>query len=101
RPRETGSDVEPAPTRPVDGLAAAAFAAARRAGAFALSAGAAFAPLALGAATPGGALVRATMLRGLPVPRTRLDDLRSRVAGFGARFDGRLRIAAVDRRSGR
>src|SRR5437588_10114655 len=46
RPREAGSAVEPAPSsRPIDGLAAAALAAARRAGAFALSAGAAFAPL--------------------------------------------------------
>jgi NTE family protein len=33
-------------------------------------------------------------------PRT-LDDLRDHVEGYGARFDGRLRVSAVDRASGR
>jgi NTE family protein len=41
------------------------------------------------------------MLRGLPTPPGRLDDLREHVGAFGGRFDGRLRVAAVDRRSGR
>jgi NTE family protein len=85
----------------VDGLATAALAAARRAGAWAMAAGASFAPLALGLATPGGALVRAAMLRRLPQPHRTLEDLRTRIERSGARFDGRLRVAAVDRRTGR
>jgi NTE family protein len=101
RPQRPGTDVERTPDRPVDGLAAAAVTAARRAGALALNASAAFVPLALGVATPGGAVVRATMLRRLPVPRSRLDKLHAHVSGLGARFDGRLRVTAVDRRSGR
>ncbi len=94
------ADEAPA-VRPVDGLAAAAITAARRAGALALNAGAAFAPLALGAAAPGGAVVRALMLRRLPRPRSTLDALHDHLARTGGRFDGRLRVTAVDRLSGR
>ncbi len=101
RPTRTGADLDTPAARPVDGLAAAALVAARRAGAFALSAGAAFAPLALGVAAPGGAMVRALMLRRLPRPASTLEALHQHVASSGARFDGRLRIAAVDRRTGR
>ena len=82
-------------------LAGAAAGAARRAGGAALAAGATFAPLALGAAAPGGALVRATLLRTLPSPRDTLVRLREQVAASGARFDGRLRVTAVDRATGR
>src|SRR5262249_44681139 len=54
RPSAVGAEVgAPPPPRPVDGLAAAGLAAARRAGAYALAAGATFAPLALGLAAPG------------------------------------------------
>jgi NTE family protein len=67
----------------------------------ALAAGANFAPLALGLAAPGGAIARAFMLRRLPRPQQRLDGLLHHVDRFGARFDGRLRIAAVDRATGR
>jgi NTE family protein len=66
-----------------------------------MAAGSALAPLAIGAAAPGGALMRAALLRRLPRPRADLDDLRHQVAKGGAQFDGRLRIAAVDRRNGR
>jgi NTE family protein len=45
--------------------------------------------------------MRALMLRRLPRPKQTLDGLLSHVDRFGARFDGRLRIAAVDRVSGR
>jgi NTE family protein len=45
--------------------------------------------------------MRAAMLRRLPRPRPRLDDLAYGVASSRARFDGRLRIVAVDRLSGR
>src|SRR5206468_8078274 len=70
RPSSVGTEAEaPASPRPADGLAAAGLAAARRAGAFALAAGATFAPLALGLAAPGGAVARALLLRRLPRPR--------------------------------
>jgi NTE family protein len=91
----------PVTPKPAEGLAAAALVAARRAGSFALAAGAAFAPLALGLAAPGGAVVRALMLRRLPRPQQTLDGLLGHVDRFGARFDGRLRVAAVDRGTGR
>jgi NTE family protein len=101
RPSRPGPPGERPDERPVDGLAAAAIAAARWAGAYALSAGAAFAPLALGIATPGGAVIRAALLGRLPTPHARLDELRDHVEHSGARFDGRLRVTAVDKRSGR
>src|SRR5690242_13602464 len=51
RPSKTGTAVDHvAPPKPADGLAVAGLAAARRAGAVALNASAAFAPLALGVA---------------------------------------------------
>jgi NTE family protein len=87
--------------RPVDGLAATGLAAARRMGAWALAAGATFAPLAMGLAAPGGAVARALLLGRLPRPGHTLDDLHQNVERLGASFDGRLRIAAVDKRSGR
>jgi NTE family protein len=87
--------------RPVEGLAAAGLAAARRMGAVALAAGATFAPLALGLAAPGGAVARSLLLRRLPRPTDTLSDLRRSIDRLGPRFDGRLRIAAVDKRSGR
>ena len=66
---------------------------------FAATAPVAGAALALGA--PAAALARAALLsraagRGRP-----LADLRRRVAGWDVRFDGRLRVCAVDRRNGR
>jgi NTE family protein len=102
RPSSVGTEIEapPAP-RPVDGLAAAGLAAARRAGAFALAAGAAFAPLALGLAAPGGAVARALLLRRLPRPKDRLSDLHRNIERLEPRFDGRLRVTAVDRGNGR
>jgi NTE family protein len=102
RPPEVGAELEPAARpQPVSSLAAVAAEAARRAGAWATAAGSALAPLAIGAAAPGGALMRAALLRRLPRPRANLSDLRRQVASSGALFDGRLRVAAVDRRNGR
>src|SRR5205807_7957275 len=46
-------------------------------------------------------LLRGAMLRRLPRPRQTLDDLSEYLTRLGARFDGRLRIAAVERQSGR
>jgi NTE family protein len=101
RPAETETSLQAAPPAPVDGLAGAAIAAARRAGSYAIAASATFAPLALGLAAPGGALVRAALLRRLPPPRDTLAHLRSEVDRSGVRFDGRLRVVAVQRDSGR
>ena len=69
------------------------------AAAWAGTAPAASAALALGA--PGGALVRAAALARMPAGHRSLGDLRARVERCGPRFDGRLRVCAVDRRSGR
>jgi NTE family protein len=91
----------PAPAAPANRLAEAGAVAARRAGSWAIAAAGAFAPLALGVAAPGGALVRGALLRRLPRPRRTLDRLHEHIAGLGARFDGRLRIIAVDRGTGR
>jgi NTE family protein len=96
-----GTEVELASARPADGLAASALVAVRRAGTLALAAGASFAPLALGVATPGGALVRSLMLRRLPRPQQTLEPLRTQIERTGVRFDGRLRVTAVDLRTGR
>ena len=62
------------------------------------------APVASAAAAVGaapGALARSVALARMPRGRRTLDDLRARVDSWGARFDGRLRVCAVDRRSGR
>ena len=74
---------------------------AARTGEWAMAIASTFAPLALGMAAPGGALMRGTLLRRLPRPPDTLDSLRNHIDSFGARFDGRLRVATVDRASGR
>jgi NTE family protein len=94
----SGTAIEPVPDERVAGTALQA---ARRAGQWTLAAWATLAPLALAATGPGGAFLRAGVLTRLPRPHRRLDDLREHVEGYGARFDGRLRIAAVDRLRGR
>jgi NTE family protein len=101
RPSAVGTDIEIGGAGPARGLAVAAVAAARRAGQTALAASATFAPLALGLAAPGGALMRALLLRGLPRPPHHLNQLRAQIERLGPRFDGRLRVTAVDRRTGR
>ena len=53
------------------------------------------------AATPVGALARAAVLSRAASHGRPLDHLHARVTRWGARFDGRLRVCAVDRRSGR
>jgi len=66
-----------------------------------LAAATPLAPLALATATPAGAVARAAALRATPSVRRSMPGLGRLVDGTGARFDGRLRIAAVDRRTGR
>jgi NTE family protein len=101
RPSAVGTELELGLTHAGRGLAVAAIAAARRAGSFALAAASTFAPLALGVAAPGGAVLRSVLLRGLPRPSDTLAQLRTEVEESPARFDGRLRVTAVDRGSGR
>jgi NTE family protein len=79
RPSSVAAELEVGPAGPARGLA----------------------PLALGASAPGGALVRSLLLRALPRQVETLASLRAQVATSAARFDGRLRVAAVDRESGR
>jgi NTE family protein len=50
---------------------------------------------------PGGALVRSLALARVPAGRRRLGRVRDEVERSGARFDGRLRVCCVDRRTGR
>jgi NTE family protein len=83
------------------GLAAAALHATRRAGDLALGLGSAVAPLALELAAPGGAIMRGALLRVRPRASDTLAALRSRIDRSHVSFDGRLRIVAVGRRSGR
>jgi NTE family protein len=104
RPASVPQSTEAAPASPagpVNGLAVAGVVAARRAGSWAIAAAGTFAPLALGLTAPGGALMRGALLRRLPRSGQTLDRLEQHVASSGARFDGRLRVTAVERRSGR
>ena len=45
--------------------------------------------------------MRGTLLRRLPRAHQTLDRLEEHISSLGARFDGRLRVTAVDRNSGR
>jgi NTE family protein len=55
---------------------------------------------ALMAAAPGGALTRAALLSRLPRETQHLDQLHANISRLGVRFDGRLRVTAVDRTRG-
>lgn len=58
------------------------------------------APTAIAMGARGGALARAALLSRVPSDGRTLDDLHARVQHWGTRFDGRLRVCCVDRRSG-
>src|SRR3954454_3947053 len=73
----------------------------RTAGAPGWAATAPVASAALAIGTPAGALARAAVLGRMPAGARRLDRLHEHVERWGTRFDGRLRICAVDRRIGR
>jgi NTE family protein len=60
-----------------------------------------FAPLALATTAPAGRLARAAVLSRAPRPERTLGELGKHIEALGPRFDGRLRIAAVDRANGR
>ena len=59
------------------------------------------APVALATLAPAGRLARAAALAAAPRPTAGSTALGRQLDALGARFDGRLRITAVDRRSGR
>jgi NTE family protein len=59
-----------------------------------------FMPLALAVTRPGGAVARAAVLKVTPTPRRAPVDLARAARELGARFDGRLRVVAVDRARG-
>jgi NTE family protein len=59
------------------------------------------APVATALAAPGGALVRSALLTRAPSTGRRLSRLHGEMEALDARFDGRLRVCAVDKRSGR
>jgi NTE family protein len=92
----TATTDEAAPSGPTGlrGVLAGAVRTGFNLGAPALSAGLAVSQPVGSAAR--GAILRRAGARGIP-----LDDLRGRVQRWGGRFDGRLRICAVDRGSGR
>jgi NTE family protein len=76
-------------------------AAARRAGEWAIALSAPLASITLEVTEPGGRLARALVLRAIPTSTESLGDLHHTVDSYGARFDGRLRIVAVERGAGR
>jgi NTE family protein len=100
-PPRTGTELEPFTGDPANPGRLSPGALARRAGAWALAGTSPLAPVALGLSQPAGRLVRAAMLRRVRTSEGRHDRVRREIDAIGARFDGRLRIVAVDRRSGR
>jgi NTE family protein len=84
------------------GRVAAAFATmGREAARLGAAVAAPLAPLALTATKPAGAVARAAALAAGPRPERTLDRLHAWLNDFGSSFDGRLRVAAVDRKSGK
>ena len=75
--------------------------AARGAGRLGLAAVSPLMPVALAGTAPAGRAVRAAALRAVPEATRTLGGLGRHLDALGASFDGRLRISAVDRRSGR
>jgi len=57
--------------------------------------------LAMNVTAPAGRLARAAVLRRAPRPQRTLGRVGDYIDSLGATFDGRLRIAAVDRRNGK
>jgi len=65
------------------------------------AAAAPLAPIALASVTPGGAVARAVALKAVPPTQRSMPGLGRMIDAEGARFDGRLRVVAVDRRNGK
>ena len=75
--------------------------AARGAGRLAWTVTAPLTPVAVALGAPAGRLARSAVLARIPAGRRGLQELHGAIARSGVRFDGRLRICCVDRRSGR
>jgi NTE family protein len=73
----------------------------RLAGGTAAALTAPIAPLAAAGLQPGRAALRAAVLRRGRTPTRSIPQLAGHLRGLGATFDGRLRVTAVERRSGR
>ena len=73
----------------------------RRAGGAALSLAAPFTAVAAAGLEPAGAALRAAVLRRGRVATREIPQLRRALEALGSEFDGRLRVAAVELRSGR
>ena len=73
----------------------------RRAGGVAMAAAAPLAPAVSAGLEPGGAALRAAVLRRGPRPTREIPRLRRALERLDGAFDGRLRVAAVDLASGR
>jgi len=100
--REWGHEVEEAERRGVGAsLRRLGGELARTAGRLGTTAASPLAPLALAGLEPAGRAVRAAALAAGPRPERTLEGVGRHVESLGAEFDGRLRVAAVDRRSGR
>ncbi len=89
------------PEQPQGDRPLAAGGASRRSPGLAGAAAASLASLAFHTTQPGGALLRRTALRRVPRGAKSLGGLGAMVESMGARWDGRLRITAVDLDSGR
>ena len=87
--------------QPDTALAFSARRAILQASRFALAASAPVIEATMTASRPGGAIARALMLSRLPSANGSLAHLHESIERLGARFDGRLRVVAVERRSGR
>jgi NTE family protein len=75
--------------------------AARGAGRLGAAAASPLVPVAIAGAAPAGRALRAAALRAVPEATRSLGGLGRHLDALGTRFDGRLRVSAVDRRSGR
>lgn len=101
RPRRSGGNEPPADERGLDAKRAIYSRFASSAGSWALALSAPATARALRVAAAGGAALRAAALRAAPRPEGAMPGLRRAVQASGASFDGRLRVVAVDRASGR
>jgi NTE family protein len=101
RPASTAVELERPADQDAPSLGSAALDVGQRAGEWALALSSPFVPVALAAAATGGAVARAAMLRLLSRPSGSLGTLREQVDATRVKFDGRLRVTAVARASGR
>lgn len=101
RPSQASEDWSRAEDVAVPTSPARALQLARSGGEWALALAAPLASLSLAATATGGALARAAALRVMGRGSMSLDDLARHVDQTGVRFDGRLRITAVNRLNGR